>query len=273
MLYRSIDLERCHHTISTVGGNMYIKVCHKGWDKFQFEKVLSLPDLPEVSPSQLLTHYVGMTSSLPEYSPVLVSLARGQEPICADTIKGITKRALETYGLPSAAFGPHATRGAGIKLLDRFGLSPQQVADLDKWKNLEAFTKHYLRLTTGPLAETLIERGLRVHTSSPRTCAEPDSSQTPHEAHERGGREDEGGAQGKGEPTLPHQASSSPVIPTAPSVHNPSPNPTPLMEVLGARKRPRDRPLLKHPLPPGKLRRVEATTSRGRVVTKFVLDE
>ena len=59
-----------------------------------------------------------MTSSLPEDSPVLVSFARGQQPICADTIGGVTRRALETYGVPSAAFGLHATRGAGIKLLD-----------------------------------------------------------------------------------------------------------------------------------------------------------
>ena len=50
ILYRSIDLERCNSTVSTVGGNLYIKVRRKGWDKFQFEKVLSLPDLPELSP-------------------------------------------------------------------------------------------------------------------------------------------------------------------------------------------------------------------------------
>ena len=142
MLYRFIDFERCHCTFSTIGGNLYIKVRRKGCDKFQFEKVLSLTNLPEESPSHLLTHYVGITSSLPEDSPLLVFLARGQEPICADTIRGVTRRALETYGVPPAAFGPHTTRGARIKLLDRFRLSPQQIADLGKWRNLEAFTKY-----------------------------------------------------------------------------------------------------------------------------------
>ena len=149
MLYRFIDLQRAYRTVSRIGDVLYIKVRRKGWDTFHFEKVLSIPNLPEVSPSHLLVHYVQLTASAPEDSPVLLSLSGDRKPVSADTIGGITRRALTKYGVPSAAWGTHATRGAAIKLLDRFGLTPQQIADLGKWKSLEAFTKHYLRLTTG----------------------------------------------------------------------------------------------------------------------------
>ena len=67
-------------------------------------------------------------------------------PLTANSLGRITKIALKKAGVPMEVFGPHSTRGAAVGMFRRLGLTAEQVAELGKWKNLEAFTKHYSRI-------------------------------------------------------------------------------------------------------------------------------
>ena len=113
---------------------------------------------------------------------------------------------LGALGVPTTFFGPHSTRGAGVKLYRELGFSSEEVCEIGKWKNAKAFGKHYSRLGT----VTAASRGLTsflagtnfgVHNVSPGDCAEPDLSRTPGNGSDLGGRDGEGEAQDTGEPT------------------------------------------------------------------------
>ena len=99
--------------------------------------------------------------------------------------------------------GAHSTRGAGVRLLKALGLSSEHVAVIGHWKNVEAFTKHYLRIgaaeEVGRVVPTI------VHNISPRPKPEPERSRTPPTGREEGGGDPEGARQGRGEtqPTPP----------------------------------------------------------------------
>ena len=62
-----------------------------------------------------------------------------------------------------------------------------------QWKNVQAFSAHYLRLNAAKAAGDKIQAW--VHNSSPRGSAEPEGSHTPARETEPGGRDPEGEAQ------------------------------------------------------------------------------
>ena len=97
-------------------------------------------------------------------------------------------------------FGPHSSRGAAVLFYKRLWFSSEQVAELGKWKNLQAFHQHYLRLDASCEAGSAIEQW--VHKVSHGDCAEPDWSSTPRTQRTMGGMDQEGDAQDTCETTL-----------------------------------------------------------------------
>ena len=60
-LFRSHDLAQMKRTASILGAVPYIKVRRKGQKRCQWERVVSLPDYPQISPFHLLQTYVRVT--------------------------------------------------------------------------------------------------------------------------------------------------------------------------------------------------------------------
>ena len=81
-------------------------------------------------------------------------------------------------------------------MLKHLGLSSEEVCEIGKWKNVAAFTSHYLRLG----ASTTVGEKLQdmVHSVSPLESAEPDLTCTTGKT-DLGGNVREGGAQDNGE--------------------------------------------------------------------------
>ena len=104
---------------------------------------------------------------------------------------------MKKLSIPRELYGPHSTRGAGVGMLKRLGFTSEEVAEIGKWKSIDAFRAHYLRLGAIKSSETRI-RNL-VHTVSPESCAEPERSWTPRTEQDVGGSDREGGAQDVGE--------------------------------------------------------------------------
>ena len=197
-----MDLARLYRCVSQVGDDLFILSRRKGWRTPQWELVLELPKTPEVSPRHLLLHYVALTASLaPKNGTVLLTLFKPHGPLSSNTVGSITKRLLHTFGISTAHWGPHSTRGAGVTFYRQLGLQADEVCEIGKWKSTEAFGKHYSRLGATKSARVSLERF--VHTVSPGDCAEPDQSRTPVTMEEPGGSDWEGEAHEPGEPTLP----------------------------------------------------------------------
>ena len=97
-------------------------------------------------------------------------------------------------------WGAHSTRGAGVRFYKTQGLQPEEVCELGQWKNLQAFTQHYLRVGATQKAAQVVNS--LVHKTSPLESAEPEGSRTPP-TQEGGGGDPEGEAQSNGEPTPP----------------------------------------------------------------------
>jgi hypothetical protein len=116
------------------------------------------------------------------------------------TIGSITKNFLQQFGISTQVWGPHSTRGAGVGLMKKLGLSADEVCEIGKWKSVDAFCAHYQRLgAQEKLEENLnlalaCESGVHSQTSH-RGSAEPDLSRTPLSPGDRGGRDKEGEAQ------------------------------------------------------------------------------
>ena len=96
-------------------------------------------------------------------------------------------------GVPIKIFGPHSTRGAGVKFYKSLGLSSEQVCELGQWKNSTAFATHYLRLGAAESAEKLLNP-LLVHTVSSSRGAEPEGSYSPRTENDLGRYDPEGDA-------------------------------------------------------------------------------
>ena len=80
-------------------------------------------------------------------------------------------------------------------------MTSEEVCEIGKWKNVQAFSSHYLRLGA-PLVASQKIMGL-VHKTSPGSSAESDLSRTPlKNCFEQGGRDKEDGALKSGEVTL-----------------------------------------------------------------------
>ena len=111
--------------------------------------------------------------------------------------------------IDTSIWGPHSTRGAGVQFYKNLGMTSEHVCEIGQWKNVEAFTKHYLRLGASREAEAKLNPFL-VHNVSPRQSAEPEWSRTPGRKPDQGGRDHEGEARSQGETRslLPAQCSN-----------------------------------------------------------------
>jgi hypothetical protein len=129
-LYRSVDLERTFRVCSLFQGTLYVSTRRKGAAQPAFEQVISLP----TPPRHLLQRYVDLTSHQAQPgSPLLRALNRPFSPLKANSIGSITKRLLEKFGVPVSIFGPHSTRGAGVQLYKRLGMSSEEVCEIGRW--------------------------------------------------------------------------------------------------------------------------------------------
>ena len=85
-------------------------------------------------------------------------------------------------------------------MMKKLGMSSEEVCEIGKWKNVTAFTSHYLRLNASHTLGTKISK--LVHKVSPLRSAEADLTWTTRK-YDLGGNVREAEAQNNGEPTLP----------------------------------------------------------------------
>ena len=197
MLARSIDLARLHRTVSFVGGDPYILWQRKGWPRARWERVIVLENNPEMCPWKLLRAYVALTASfIPPRGFVFVTLKPPFKPLSANAIGSITREELRRLGIPVNVWKPHSTRGAGVGMYKKLGMSSEEVCEIGQWKNVGAFTSHYLRLGAKAKASELLAP--LVHMVSSGQCAEPDLTRTPG-TQDTGGSVREGVAHGTDE--------------------------------------------------------------------------
>ena len=161
-----------------------------------------------------MQHYVALTRThVGVGGPLLVSLKPPFKGLSPNAVASITKRILLAHGVDTSVWGAHSTRGAGVLLYKRLGLSSEQVCELGQWKNVQAFTSHYLRLGAVEHAESAL--GSLVHRTSQGLSAEPELSRTPRTSMDEGGRDKEGEALRTCEPSQPcprkRKAQGSPI--------------------------------------------------------------
>jgi len=195
--------------VSIIDNTPFIKKKRKGQRNFKWERVVCIPDCPQLSPFHLIKMYVHMTRTQEEPAgALLLSLKHPFRRIKSDTIGSLTKQFLEKFGMSSKIWGPHSTRGAGVGFMRRMGLTAEEVCEIGAWKNVQAFCANYHRLGAHEKLEekinlTLTDLGVHSQTSQGGS-AEPEVSRTPPRTQtERGGRDTDGEAQSPCEPTRP----------------------------------------------------------------------
>jgi hypothetical protein len=195
MLCRSVDLQRTWRTVSKVGDNVFILMQRKGWGAPRWELVPQLATRG-ISPLHLIEHYVALTPAVAAGKQLLYSL-NNSKGLLSNSIASLTKKILERHGIDSTHWQPHSTRGAGVVMYKNIGLSAEEVCEVGKWKNTQAFSTHYLRLGASQKAACALDKV--VHTVSPVNCAESDMTSTPGNIMKQGGMVMEDGAQRAGE--------------------------------------------------------------------------
>jgi hypothetical protein len=198
-LYRSFDLSGLYRTVSQLGDEKFVVVHKKGWLSPRWERVLSFPDSPDISPWHLLLLYCSLTVHMvppPKgVRRVLLSLVKPFDAISADRIGSLTGRILSEFGVDTGIWKPHSTRGAGVAMYSGWGIPPEVVAQLGSWKNLEAFCKHYLRLGNLGKIESSVKEFLGRGAQDPSDlCVVTD----PPQSHQSCAVSDEGRRGGEG---------------------------------------------------------------------------
>ena len=110
-----------------------------------------------LTPWHLLQQYVFLTSHVPQGSLVLRALKAPFQPLTSDRISSLTRSLLKKLGVPTGSWGPHSTRGAVVQFWKELGLSSEEVCHIGRWKNSEAFAKHYLRVGAHSLASEKVK--------------------------------------------------------------------------------------------------------------------
>ena len=143
-------------------------------------------------------HYAIETN--PSRRKIILALKPPYSPLSSDTIGSLTKKAFVKYNIDPNEWGPHSTRGAGVTMYKALGLSAEQVCEIGKWKNLQAFSNNYFRINY--VHEATQKLSAWVHRVSLWSSVEPEESRT-HPTKERGGRDSGGDTLRQGEP-IPH---------------------------------------------------------------------
>ena len=145
-LFRSVDLARTLRTASVVGRKHFVLVMRKGKRTYQWERIVSLPRYPAISPWHLLRHYVKITAKhCREGTQLMRSLNPPYEPLTANTIGSLTKKLLKNLGIPEE-WSAHSTRGAEVTLYKALGLTSEEVCEIGQWKNVVVSGKMCKRL-------------------------------------------------------------------------------------------------------------------------------
>jgi len=197
-LCRSVDLARAERSHSKLGSQVYWKLQRKGQKSPKWEALMTVEN-PLLSPVHLLQRYVQLTATQGHPGgPVFLSLTPPFQPLSANSIGRITRTLLCQLGVPVSVFGPHSTRGAGVRMFKNLGLASEVVCELGAWKNTEAFAKHYLRIGAAQVAGSVLSQKL-VHSvpswrsdekggsSSPGTGRDPGRRDPPCEARDEMG--------------------------------------------------------------------------------------
>ena len=173
MLCRNVDLERMFRTFSMTGQKPFILIQRKGQIRPQWEAVVQIPSCPAICPWTLLKKYVEMTAkNVPAGAPVFRSFSPPYAPLKANSLGSLTKCALQSFGVDTSVWKAHSTRGAGVTMFKNLGFSSEEVCEIGKWKNVGAFTSHYLRLGASAKVGSRISQ--MVHKVSPLSSAESD---------------------------------------------------------------------------------------------------
>ncbi len=69
-----------------------------------------------------------------------MSLKKPLNPISSGTIASIPSNVMKRFDISFKFWGAHSTRGAGRAFYRRLGLSAEEVCEIGKWKNVNAFT-------------------------------------------------------------------------------------------------------------------------------------
>jgi hypothetical protein len=203
-LCRSIDLSRSSRSHSKLGMTTYWRLQRKGQKGPKWEALMDLEDR-SLSPVFLLQRYVFLTQSQGRPGgPLFLSLTPPWKALSANSIGRITRQILQKLGVPMSVFGPHSTRGAGVKMFKKLGLSSDVVCELGQWKNTEAFAKHYLRIGAAQAAGTVLAQKF-VHTVPSWRSVEKGGSSSPGRDTEPGRKDPPCDAQDKMGPTPPTQ--------------------------------------------------------------------
>ena len=196
-LFRSVDLARTLRTASIVDGKYYILVMRKGKKSYQWERIISIPEFPRISPWHLLITHVTLTANVCQKGSLLLrSLIPPYEPLTSNAIGALTKKLLRRHGIPDE-WAAHSTRGAGVTFYKTLGMSSEEVCEIGQWKNVQAFNTHYVRIGAADAAAAKIWQ--EVHTASLLGSAEPEVSWTPGNIGDPGGNDTEGEAQDNNE--------------------------------------------------------------------------
>ena len=160
-LCRSVDLARCWRRKAVLEGQPYLWIRRKGQRRPRFERLVTLPFFPALSPAHLVDRYVAMTAPfVAPGSSMFLALKSPYKALTSNTIGNITKMCLKRLGVPVSVFGAHSTRGAAVGLYKSLGLSSEIVCELGGWKNAQAFTNHYLRLGAAEKAAVVLSHTL-----------------------------------------------------------------------------------------------------------------
>ena len=109
---------------------------------------------------------------------------------------------MQTLGVDTTVWKAHSTRGAGVAMYKSLGFTSEEVCELGKWKNVSAFTSHYLRLNATDKFGSKISQ--MVHRLSPLSSAESHLTWTTGmEDHGGSVREDEAQSNGETRSLLP----------------------------------------------------------------------
>ena len=207
MLCRSIDLERLYRAISFVGETPYVLIRRKGQLQAQWEALVQVDVAPHLCPWKLLQAYVALTHNcVSQGSEVFITTKPPYRALKANSIGSLTRNALQKLGVNTQLWKPHSTRGAGVTMFKRLGFTSEEVCEIGKWKNVGAFTSHYLRL--GAAQKVGLAINSLVHRVSPFRSAEPDLPRTAG-TKDPAGRGKESEAQDNGEPARPSQDEAS----------------------------------------------------------------
>ena len=204
MLCRNVDLERMFRTFSTIGEKNFHSYPKERMDHPPMGRISTASFMSKYLSMDLTQKYVELTAhQVPPGTPVFRHLQKPFAPLKANSIGSLTKQALQTLGVNTNVWKPHSTRGAGVTMLKKFGMSSEEVCEVGKWKNANAFTSHYLRMGASEKVGHHVQKvinPLLVHNVSPLSSAESDLTWTTGK-NDLGGNVREDEAQSNGEPT------------------------------------------------------------------------